>query len=161
MSSSPSTVDDTDRKLTESPTNLSQAQRDFEIIPETHNNRTLVLCFDGTGDKFDSDVRNPTLNVFPYHHLPHHRIMAEFQRRPVYITPQEGQQARTNGLLSGTSTGSPYGTTLTLGTEDWNRYIHLKTRPRFFHPNGQEDVKITGRGCRLEPCKSHPVFVLD
>jgi len=55
----------------------------------------------------------------------------------------------------------PYGTTLTLGTEDWNRYICLETRPRFLHPNGQEDVKITGRGCSLEPCKSHAVFVLD
>ena len=92
MTSSPSTVDafDADRKLSQSPTNSSQSQREFEIIPETHNNRTLVLCFDGTGDKFDSDVRKLSLNVFSKHHLPHHRIMAEFQRRPVYFTPQEG-----------------------------------------------------------------------
>lgn len=25
-------------------------------IPSHHSNRTLVLCFDGTGDEFDSDV---------------------------------------------------------------------------------------------------------
>ena len=26
-------------------------------VPREHSNRTLVLCFDGTGDHFDSDVR--------------------------------------------------------------------------------------------------------
>ena len=25
-------------------------------VPRQHSNRTLVLCFDGTGDQFDSDV---------------------------------------------------------------------------------------------------------
>ena len=29
-----------------------------EIIPPTHPNRTIVLCFDGTGDQFSEDVRN-------------------------------------------------------------------------------------------------------
>ncbi|KAF9654138.1 hypothetical protein BDM02DRAFT_6878 [Thelephora ganbajun] len=59
-SSSCSMVDpsDADRKLTKSPTPSSQARWDYDIIPETHNNRTLVLCFDGTGDKFDSDNSN-------------------------------------------------------------------------------------------------------
>ena len=28
-----------------------------EIIPLTHTNRTIVLCFDGTGDQFSEDVR--------------------------------------------------------------------------------------------------------
>lgn len=28
-----------------------------DVIPPTHVFRTLVLCFDGTGDQFDSDVR--------------------------------------------------------------------------------------------------------
>jgi hypothetical protein len=28
-----------------------------DIIPPFHENRTLVLCFDGTGDQFDADVR--------------------------------------------------------------------------------------------------------
>ena len=36
-----------------------------EIIPPKHNNRTIVLCFDGTGDQFDEDVCNHFL--FFYH----------------------------------------------------------------------------------------------
>ena len=28
-----------------------------EVIPPEHNNRTVVLCFDGTGDQFSEDVR--------------------------------------------------------------------------------------------------------
>lgn len=63
MSSSSSSTEgpsDADRKLTESPAPFSEGLWDYEIIPKTHNNRTLVLCFDGTGDKFDADVRKPT-----------------------------------------------------------------------------------------------------
>jgi|SRR5712671_417500 len=30
---------------------------DTAVIPPSHGARTLVLCFDGTGDQFDSDVR--------------------------------------------------------------------------------------------------------
>jgi hypothetical protein len=35
-----------------------------EIIPPTHSNRTIVLCFDGTGDQFDEDVCIPPLFFF-------------------------------------------------------------------------------------------------
>jgi hypothetical protein len=28
------------------------------VIPPDHTNRTLVVCFDGTGDQFDSDNSN-------------------------------------------------------------------------------------------------------
>ena len=28
-----------------------------EIIPPTHSRRTIILCFDGTGDQFSEDVR--------------------------------------------------------------------------------------------------------
>ena len=28
-----------------------------EIIPATHSHRTIILCFDGTGDQFSEDVR--------------------------------------------------------------------------------------------------------
>jgi hypothetical protein len=28
------------------------------VIPPDHNNRTLVVCFDGTGDQFDADNSN-------------------------------------------------------------------------------------------------------
>ncbi|KAH9060279.1 hypothetical protein EDB87DRAFT_624001 [Lactarius vividus] len=30
---------------------------DTSVIPPSHESRTLVLCFDGTGDQFDADVR--------------------------------------------------------------------------------------------------------
>ena len=30
---------------------------DNTVIPPSHDARTLVLCFDGTGDQFDTDVR--------------------------------------------------------------------------------------------------------
>lgn len=33
-------------------------ERRPSIIPPTHDNRTLVLCFDGTGDQFDGDNSN-------------------------------------------------------------------------------------------------------
>lgn len=34
---------------------------DNTVIPPTHGARTLVLCFDGTGDQFDTDVRTCAL----------------------------------------------------------------------------------------------------
>lgn len=34
-----------------------------DIIPPSHSDRTLVLCFDGTGDQFDSDNSN-VVNFF-------------------------------------------------------------------------------------------------
>ena len=32
-----------------------------EVIPPTHTNRTIILCFDGTGDQFSEDVRSYSL----------------------------------------------------------------------------------------------------
>ncbi|KXN83327.1 hypothetical protein AN958_01563 [Leucoagaricus sp. SymC.cos] len=32
--------------------------RDTESVPPTHRHRTLILCFDGTGDQFDDDNSN-------------------------------------------------------------------------------------------------------
>ena len=32
---------------------------DNSVIPSFHDARTLVLCFDGTGDQFDTDVMPP------------------------------------------------------------------------------------------------------
>ena len=162
MSSSTSSMVDApgaDRKFTKSPTPLPQDRQDFGIIPKTHSNRTLVLCFDGTGDKFDSDVRKIISNTLAYQ-LPHSHIVSELERRTVHITTEEGQQARTDGLLPGTLSERPYGTILTFGTEDWNWYICFETRSGILHPNCQEDIQVTGRSCRLESCKSYAVFVL-
>ena len=150
-----------DRKLAESPSPFSKGQWDHEIIPETRNNRTLVLCFDGTGDKFDSDVRKPTTSIIlSFHHYhPHFRIMSELERRAVHITAQEGQQARTDGVLSGTSAGTPVWHGTDIVTKDRNRHICCQTRSGIFHPNFQEDVETVGRGRGLEPGQSHAVSV--
>ena len=68
------------RMITRSPTPFSPAQRDYDIIPKRHNNRTLVLCFDGTGDKFDSDVRNPSPLMLSYN--PHTTSPTRHDRTP-------------------------------------------------------------------------------
>lgn len=41
-----------------SPESESFELHDTESIPPTHTHRTLVLCFDGTGDQFDDDNSN-------------------------------------------------------------------------------------------------------
>jgi hypothetical protein len=61
-----------------------------EIIPSSHSNRTIILCFDGTGDQFDEDVRffhflkknPPSLLVL---------IFQELQYRSVLLHAEEGQ----------------------------------------------------------------------
>ena len=42
-----------DKKRTSSPI---QTQWSDHVVPPEHKNRTLIVCFDGTGDKFDADV---------------------------------------------------------------------------------------------------------
>ncbi|KAI0800507.1 hypothetical protein C8Q74DRAFT_418441 [Fomes fomentarius] len=39
-------------------TSRSSLAAEYEIIPPSHPARTLVLCFDGTGDQFDADNSN-------------------------------------------------------------------------------------------------------
>ena len=61
-------MDDT-QSTDSSPTS---AVYDATVIPPSHDARTLVLCFDGTGDQFDADVRSHFL--FPGYasgHLAH------------------------------------------------------------------------------------------
>ena len=70
-----------------------------------NTNRTLVLCFYGTGDKFDPDVRKPSLALHP-HRAPC-RIIIESERRAVHIAAGERQQTRADGLLSRTLVGTP------------------------------------------------------
>ncbi len=65
--------------------------------------RTLVLCFDGTGDSFDADVR------------PHDAVLScviltflasELERSRLVQYAQERRPERADGLLSGSSFGS-------------------------------------------------------
>lgn len=51
-----------DKQIRSSPTGSSPVIRhepqwaDY-VIPPRHKHRTLIVCFDGPGDKFDADVR--------------------------------------------------------------------------------------------------------
>jgi len=42
---------------TRTPPTAGPGTYDVTVIPPSHNARTIVLCFDGTGDQFDADVR--------------------------------------------------------------------------------------------------------
>ena len=44
------------RNETKTPPSAGPGAYDSTVIPPSHNARTLILCFDGTGDQFDSDV---------------------------------------------------------------------------------------------------------
>lgn len=54
-----------------SPTTLTNSNPFDEIIPhpEEVKYRNLVLCFDGTGDQFDADVRANSLPVLRVVHI--------------------------------------------------------------------------------------------
>ena len=59
-----------DRGLTSSPVATSpvvsyEPQWADNVVPPSHKNRTLVVCFDGTGDKFDADVSHISLHPRP------------------------------------------------------------------------------------------------
>lgn len=60
--------------------------------------RTLVLCFDGTGDKFDSDVSHLIsclINLCKWN-------FSEFKCRSVFCNLEENRNPKADGLLSGT-----------------------------------------------------------
>ena len=44
------------RNVTKTPPSVGPGAYDSTVIPPSHHARTLVLCFDGTGDQFDADV---------------------------------------------------------------------------------------------------------
>ena len=63
--------------------------------------RTLVLCFDGTGNQFDAVVRHGTdLTISCTARLP---PLVEHEYCPILHYPGEGQQGPADGLLPGTS----------------------------------------------------------
>ena len=62
-----------------------------EIIPSKHGNRTIILCFDGTGDQFDEDVRL-VFHPFKMNAPKLVSLFQELQYRSVLFHAQEGQQ---------------------------------------------------------------------
>ena len=60
-----------EKELTSSPTtscpvttHAHEPQWKDDVFPPDHKNRTLIVCFDGTGDKFDADVGR--INLRPH-----------------------------------------------------------------------------------------------
>jgi len=80
------------------PETVREAQWTDNVVPPIHKNRTLIVCFDGTGDKFDNDV---SLTCFRPRRAKASDGLPEFQRRSIHLDVEEGQQARANGVLSG------------------------------------------------------------
>jgi len=80
------------------PEAVREPQWTDNVVPPFHKNRTLIVCFDGTGDKFDGDV---SLMYFQPRRTKVNDGLPEFQRRTIHLYVEEGQQARANGVLSG------------------------------------------------------------
>ena len=63
---------------------------DPSVIPPSHDDRTIILCFDGTGDQFDTDVRAHTCSpCFP---PTDRRVFArtEFEHHSAFLDAQKG-----------------------------------------------------------------------
>ena len=59
-----------DKDLTSSPVATSpvathEPQWADDVVPPSHKGRNLIVCFDGTGDKFDSDVSHINFRPHP------------------------------------------------------------------------------------------------
>ena len=57
-----------------------------DVLPPTHKDRTLVICFDGTGDQFDADVRVDDRSLLKGSPLP-----PEFEHRPILLYVEKGR----------------------------------------------------------------------
>jgi hypothetical protein len=122
-----------------------------------NTNRTLVLCFYGTGDKFDPDVRKAFACPPPPPRSlsDHNRIRTSCSSyrcwRKTTNTSRWSTQAR--------SSERPYGRVLTCGTEDWNKHICRETRSGVLVPNCQKMSKLVDETVAWNPA-SHLAFIL-
>ncbi len=94
------------RPVTPSSAHSWSSELDHDIIPPYHPGapRTLVLCFDGTGDQFDRDVRVPFSAVGWRRHSrdpPSLTGHPELERRQVLQPAQARRQTRADGILPG------------------------------------------------------------
>lgn len=106
-----------------------QHARQWKPDPDTPGRpRTLVLCFDGTGDSFDQDVSG--LFLLPGSLVSCSILNAAFtelQRRPVLGDVEEGRSYKAARLLSGDfprSNSNSTGPRLRPFPSGWNRHIH-------------------------------------
>jgi len=71
-------------------------------IPDGPTPRTLVLCFDGTGDSFDNDVSQPSsISCLWPHETDSNVAFTEFKRRPIPGDAKERRPHEPACLLSG------------------------------------------------------------
>jgi hypothetical protein len=57
------------------------------VIPPEHNHRTLILCFDGTGDQFDADNSNIVQLVSLLKKNDRNQQMIYYQVRKILLYP--------------------------------------------------------------------------
>ena len=57
-----------------------------DVLPPAHTHRTLVLCFDGTGDQFDADVCVDDLSLLKS--LP---LLPELEHSPILHHVEKGR----------------------------------------------------------------------
>ena len=81
--------------------------REWIPNPNSERNRTLVLCFDGTGDSFDQDVSRSSDHSYLRSCLELNAISTELQRRAVPRDAQERRSYKAARLLSGDVLSSP------------------------------------------------------
>ena len=83
-----------DKELASCPTATSRLAATHEpqwkdnVFPPEHGNRTLIVCFDGTGDKFDADVSHISLR--PRASSTADDGPLEFERRAIYLHAEKG-----------------------------------------------------------------------
>lgn len=61
------------------------------VIPPEHDRRTLVLCFDGTGDQFDADNSNIVQLVSLLKKNDRYKQMVYYQVRRSFFIMRRGQ----------------------------------------------------------------------
>lgn len=74
---------------TQSPPSAGPGAYDSSVIPPSHGDRTVVLCFDGTGDQFDADVCVIYIAV-PIVSLIDRISIVELEHRSALFDAQEG-----------------------------------------------------------------------
>ncbi len=71
----------------QTPSSIGAGIYDDTVIPPSHNARTVVLCFDGTGDQFDVDVCARPCSWCLYLRV----LLVEFEHCAVLLDAQEGR----------------------------------------------------------------------
>ena len=131
-------------------------QRDWQPKPDTPGRaRTLVVCFDGTGDSFDQDV-----STFCYQ-LGSVLIVyiTELQCRPILIDVEERRSCQAARLLSGSLPRTSIKSTISSSSfSGWHRNLYGQRCHR--HADHPSHLQIVGPNGRLESPFAHQRLLL-